>query len=258
MLRHTCRFLIRVFAIVLLGAVFSFAAAVPAARAAATISSWSLDTGVVDLSPPSEQDVRFSFVPQNPFSDSHNTQLPISGPVKNSADSYFFASWLVAQGTGHFDLTFDQQINGRDSFASTSGSIYLTSDTDLFMNFSAVMTFASSAQDEAAFELVFSIRDSNSQGPPLWGGRREGGRLFLGTPASGSAALDRMDLLVPAGPTYLVSYLLRTSFLTNALPQSPLTNDGTLHFDWRPVPEPAALGLLLAGAMMLRHKTRRP
>lgn len=153
---------------------------IPDSRATTTITSWSLGTGVSDSSagPPSSNG-QFSDSPQNPFQSTQHGYLPNATKPIQFSSAQFLASWLVAESLGQFDVTFNQQINGRKSTASTSGYILLASDTDLFMNFSAIMNFASDGRDEAGFELSYYITTPDGEHPPLWGGAPRGGPPLL-------------------------------------------------------------------------------
>lgn len=227
------------------------------ARAATEVTAWSLTTFVSDATlPPPGDDIDYSDVVQNPFVASHLTALP-QGPQTpvHFANSYFAAGWDVAFSTGHFDLAFEQQINGPDSFAATSGNIYFTTDTDLLMSFAGTMHYSSSRADEAGFDLGLTLaRQPEFQ--IIWSDGAIGD--CFGCPPSGTLTIGDSDILVPAGSSYVVNYLVRSLYGHLTPPRQSVLAQGTIHFDWRPVPEPAALGLLVAGAMMLRRRTRRP
>lgn len=125
----------------------------------AQMTNWSLNTGVTDSSGVEPiRDLRFTTTPSNPFQVAHETRIPTSGSPQHFSDSQFFVSWLVAESAGSFDLAFQQQINGPDSFASTSGTIYLHADVDLLLNLSGSITFSSAAVDEADFFFNLAVR----------------------------------------------------------------------------------------------------
>ncbi len=214
-------------------------------RASIDITEWALVNGVQDFSMQDiVQDASAFTVVENPFIASHSAAV---GP--STVETSYDFSW--SNDFGSFDIQMSQFIPNPFVRVVSSGDILVTPTTDLSVSFDSSLTYTSSPGDEAAIRLRTIVIEENTN-VVFFHAMVEGGGFFF-EPPSGTLAFSG-DVILPAGSTYHIDYLVEIHSLTVPNPQAPITADGFVHFDLQAVPEPSTLSLLAIGLLL----TRRP
>lgn len=211
------------------------------------VTSWSLGTGILDL-PDVVGDV-FDVV-QNPFVNEHHFTLG-----QGQAHSYFDFSWTPDTAsflTTASNVAFDG--NGGTRSIST-GHIYLTPQVDLLITATGMYDYDLPAWGmQVAHGLDIDIDSAPAYS---WGNFEH---TFLQGPISGTFHLSEQGIL-PAGSSVTISYAMYVDGFGNS--GLLAEGHGSILITLQPVPEPAAVSLILASFLAARrprsitHRRRR-
>jgi hypothetical protein len=215
-----------------------------AVRGDAIVSSWSLLSQVYDGSTGTQNFTRFSTV-QNPFASSHAAALGKS-TVQTAYDFSWsnFGSFLVQANHQN------QDTSGEILRVLSDGKVFFSPAEDVSFNVSATYSYSLPAWGMAC-DLYLGVRQAHLPNYYYSGSRSVS--TYEGA-QSGTLSLQGSGVL-PAGGTYELDYNLRMDS-TGSSGQFG-TASGSVNFSFRPVPEPATVGLLGFAALMLARRRGR-
>jgi len=218
------------------------------ARADLIVSDWYLATGVQNLAPPSQQDSQSFSVVSNPFLDSHSAQL---GPG-TATTSYDF-SWSGDNASFRIDAAHVPPDLGNYLYVSASqGSIQFRTSAPLLAHFTGAYIY-SLPFPAADVVTSFLLKDIQTNARFI----NQSGfddTILHAPPRTGTFTWDR-TAVIPAGTDCLVLYGMEINARRNT--GQLATGSGFFQLTLEPVPEPAALPLLIAGVPLMR-RTRSP
>jgi len=216
------------------------------------LNQWLMAAGINDFNQMPSSALVFFNVPVNPFISSHSAIL---GGAVASANYNF--SWSDASanfqvycglvGTGYPNGNADVQT------VSCNGNIRLTPSVDALLSVQAHMDYALGPGDREA-SGGWTVSRPPTPAPIALAN-------FFAQPAFGDPPTDVWDsqnsLMLLAGQQYLLRYAFEVASLPGSGTQSQLSHgNASVHFNIVPIPEPAALGLLAFGALLIRRRCR--
>jgi hypothetical protein len=216
------------------------------ASAALSLTDWSLTTAVQNLSGEPLQNVDFFLGVQGPpFTAAHSAALGAG----TAATSYDF-SWFGNNASFRIDGQHVATDLGNALNASLStGFIYFTTTDPVVARVMGAYTYSLPVFDMYA-QMNFGIIDSQSFEVFL-NDAHDASTLLNPWPLNGTLLADRAVTL-PGGRSYTLSYYLALQNHRNSGALS--TGQGFALITFQPVPEPTALALLSAAAVLIRRR----
>jgi hypothetical protein len=216
------------------------------AKADIAVSQWFLETGLQDFSGGGQQQFAFFETVQNPFIASHSAQL---GP--GTASTKYGFAWGVDTGSFRVDAAHVTPDLGSTTYASLStGSIDFTTTAPLVMHLTGRYDYSLPVAriDVAMGFVVFDVRF-----PVNFLSDVHRDDTFLNPPHSGTFTTD-LTGIIPADCQCSLRYNMRIEAFGNTGALS--TGSGFYQWTLAPVPKPATLALLLAGAPFAVRRRR--
>ena len=213
------------------------------------IDEWFLGTVVRDFTS-GASDGEVSGIVQNGFMESHFASLPPNGLT--FAETSFGFSW-TDRGFGDFLIQASHAAENLDNLRTqSSGNIIFTTTVDLRMDIDASYTYD---VGDKMVRLNFNIIQQDPVEILFAASERGGAAVF--EPPAGTLTIQQDDLLVPAGHTYAINYLI--DIITFGDPPDTIgTGSGFIHFSIEPVPEPSTLFLVAVGSLGLSRRRTKP
>ena len=209
------------------------------------VDSWSVGATVHDWAADDFNTV-FNQVVQNPFQTVHSAMFGSSTATVN----YDFA-W--SGDSGHFDLGAIHHLEELEGDTSSSGYVFVVPAVDSNVSFSGSWRFAWPSATRGSTSLHLAIVDAQTE-EFVADEVAFGGNVGLGPPFGTLNVQGGATLLATRG--YFVQY---TVFIDHFDPTPPGTYGegvGEIHFSMTPVPEPAALALILPALFFPRRRKR--
>jgi len=214
---------------------------------AVDVIDWSLASSVYDSQTGDLPSVHFQTV-QSPFEDSHSATLRSS--IAHAAYDF---SWTADEAS--FASQFDHHIESLRGTTTSSGYIRFTPGVDSVLSIDASWSYDFHPAELSSADLSLLFGDVESD-TVLFVRQLSGGTFGLGAPSGTLAVSRHFDLL--ALRTYLVDYSVVQRFWDPPAAGHAGEATGHVRFQVTPLPEPAALGLLLAGAILLHRRPVLP
>jgi hypothetical protein len=208
------------------------------------VNTWLVDAAVYDSTAVGDplEGVFFETV-QNPFQASHTATLNNS----YASATYNFA-WTG--DSANFDVATSHHHEQFSGFTVTEGRINLVPAVDSNVSAWGTWQFVWPSSALGSTVIFLNVVDLESYDEPISAVAR-GGNSDLGLPYGTLNLQDSGTLL--AGRTYEIYYFARVSFF-NTAPSGEAS--GEINFAITPVPEPAALALILPALFLARRRAR--
>lgn len=205
------------------------------------VESWELDTGIHDSSPNGDSEFAAFSVVMNPLQNSHTASIANT----NTSATYDFG-WTG--DSAHFDLITNHHQEQLRGNTIAEGRIHLIPSVDSTINAWGSWQYAWPNSAEGLTTISFNVVDLETK-ELIAIDNAYGGNLDLGPPF-GTLSIQGSGLLL-AGREYEVFYATNVYFYTTT-PTGEAS--GEIHFTITPVPEPAALALILPALLLPRRK----
>lgn len=202
---------------------------------------WGLNVGVHQNISGTVWDAIFDI--ENPLVHEHTITMGLS-----EAEAEYLFSWGAGFGSFHIDGADQIHANEPSGSASTSGTMYFTSSTDLTIDISAAYTYdlPTGLMDAGLYTRVRNV----DTGDTLFGRYELENTILSG--AAGTFTIDG-SVVIPAGPQYRFSYGMLVGYSST----SDTLATGSGFVDFTITPEPGTLALLAAFIFILpRHRHR--
>jgi hypothetical protein len=216
-----------------------------ATQATIVVNEWLLGTGLSDPGNSQYPSASFSNV-QNPFQNSHSVALGSS-----YATTRYDYAWTG--DSAHFDAYPLHHLEQLDGDTGSSARIHLTPTVDSILTLEGTWNYGWPSATLGEADIVVDAFDLETEEEIAWS-YASGGNLFFGSP-SGTLTVQDSALLL-AGRKYEIYYLARVYHSNPTPPGTYGEASGEIQFSIVPIPEPAALSLILPALLLPRRRKR--